>query len=63
MGGDIKIHTPLKSIRLKCLDCCCGNVAEVRRCEIDSCTLWPYRFGKRPSTVGIREAVRDAGAP
>lgn len=40
--------TPLKTIRAKCLDCCCGNRAEVHRCELGKCPLHPYRFGKRP---------------
>lgn len=35
-----------KAIRLKCLDCCCGNMAEVRKCEITTCSLWRYRMGK-----------------
>lgn len=37
--------TPLKAIRLKCLDCSCYNAAEVRRCHIESCSLHAYRFG------------------
>ena len=40
--------TPMKVIRLKCLDCCAGQVAEVRRCGLENCPLHPYRFGKRP---------------
>ncbi len=35
-----------KAIRLKCLDCCCGNSAEVRRCESRKCPLWRYRMGQ-----------------
>lgn len=34
-----------KAIRLKCLDCCCGNSAEVRRCPAANCPLWRYRMG------------------
>ena len=34
-----------KAIRLKCLDCCCGNSAEVRRCPATNCPLWRYRLG------------------
>ena len=34
-----------KAIRLKCLDCCCGNNAEVRRCPATKCPLWRYRMG------------------
>ena len=35
-----------KAIRLKCLDCCCGNMAEVRKCPVTNCSLWRYRMGK-----------------
>lgn len=31
------------AIKLKCLDCVCWNSAEVRRCEIRDCALWPFR--------------------
>ena len=34
-----------KAIRLKCLDCCGGNSAEVRRCPCQHCPLWRYRMG------------------
>ena len=34
-----------KAIRLKCIDCCCGNMAEVRRCPATNCPLWRYRMG------------------
>lgn len=35
-----------KAIRLKCLDCCCGQSAEVRKCPATECPLWRYRMGK-----------------
>lgn len=38
--------TRTKAIRLKCLDCTCGNMAEVRKCPATSCPLWRYRMGK-----------------
>lgn len=37
-----------KAIRLKCLDCCCGNSLEVRKCTIKSCPLYDFRMGKTP---------------
>lgn len=40
--------TPIKAIRLKCLDCCCNSANEVKLCNCDKCALYPYRFGKRP---------------
>ncbi len=41
-------NTPLKSIRKKCIDCCGDQLAEVRRCHITECPLWPFRMGKNP---------------
>ena len=35
-----------KAIRLKCIDCCAGQVAEVRKCPAVDCPLWRYRMGK-----------------
>jgi hypothetical protein len=35
-----------KAIRLKCLDCCCGQAAEVRKCPAESCPLWRFRMGR-----------------
>src|SRR6476620_10621557 len=36
---------PLRAIRAKCIDCCCGNAAEVRKCVATDCALWPLRLG------------------
>ena len=51
--------TPIKAIRLKCLDCCCGSSKEVELCTVPKCTLWPYRFGKRPATAQRRGKVTE----
>ncbi len=48
--GEIHLYTPLKAIRRKCLDCMCGSPKEVELCVIPDCSLYPYRFGKRPAT-------------
>ena len=51
-GYDFAVDEPLqraRAIRMMCLSCCCGNSAEVRRCEITDCPLWPWRSGRRPS--------------
>jgi hypothetical protein len=45
--------SPLRSIREKCIDCCGGNKAEVARCEIQACALWPFRMGRNPNRAGI----------
>lgn len=43
-----KVRTPIKTIRLKCIDCCCGQIKEVRECPCVDCALYPYRMGRRP---------------
>ena len=45
--------TPVKAIRKKCLDCCYGQVKEVRLCQAVECALWPYRFGRRPDKATV----------
>lgn len=42
--------TPLKAIRQKCLECCNGQLVEVRECLITDCALYEYRKGHRPKT-------------
>jgi hypothetical protein len=39
---------PLKAIRARCLDCCCGIAAEVRKCTAVNCPSWPFRMGTNP---------------
>jgi hypothetical protein len=51
----IKVLTPIKAMRAKCLDCTCNQPKEVRLCPVTTCALWPYRMGKRPT-----EAEREA---
>ena len=45
------LPSPLRAIRLHCLECCAGNPSEVRLCPSSMCHLWPCRFGKRPETA------------
>jgi hypothetical protein len=65
-GGEIHLYTPMKAIRRKCIDCCCGSSQEVGLCHIKDCALHPYRFGRRPGgekremTPARKEALRKA---
>lgn len=43
-----KITNPIKAIKAKCMDCCCGSLKEVRICPCTDCALWPFRSGKNP---------------
>jgi hypothetical protein len=40
--------SPLRALRLKCLDCCNGSAQEVRLCFAMDCPRWPFRMGKSP---------------
>jgi len=46
--GTNTLTSPIKAIRAYCLDCSGGNAAEVNRCVIERCELYPFRFGKNP---------------
>ena len=47
------IRTPLKAIRAKCFDCCCGQFQEIKLCTVKDCPLYEYRMGKRPKSSGL----------
>jgi hypothetical protein len=59
----IKIYSPIKAIRIKCIDCCCHQPSEIKNCEITTCPIWPYRMGKplkrrgRPSKISPEPQV------
>jgi len=38
--------TPLRAMRLKCLDCCGFVEMEVEKCPSTNCPLYPYRKGR-----------------
>ena len=36
------------ALRARCLDCCCGQASEVRKCVSVECRSWPFRMGVNP---------------
>ena len=55
--------SPLRALRLKCLDCCNGSAREVRLCTAVDCPSWPFRMGKNPwrrPLTGEESAERQA---
>jgi hypothetical protein len=40
--------SPLRAIRLSCLDCCAGSAQEVAMCMSLRCPSWPFRMGTNP---------------
>lgn len=53
--------SPLKAIRLKCLDCCCGSSNEVKLCTLTRCPLYPFREGYNPN-IAKREYTDEQKA-
>ena len=47
----MKRLTPIKAIRAHCLDCSGQQPGEVRKCAVETCTLYPYRMGHRPTVA------------
>jgi hypothetical protein len=43
-----RAKSPLKAIRERCLDCCCYQPSEVRKCTAVGCPSWPFRMGTNP---------------
>ncbi len=43
-----RAQNPVKAIRAKCLDCCCAQADEVRKCVATDCPSWPFRMGTNP---------------
>jgi hypothetical protein len=41
----------MKAIRANCIDCCGGQVAEVRKCVRVVCPMWPMRMGVFPARL------------
>lgn len=49
----MKAITPLKAIRIKCLECSAGHVIVVKNCITEDCSLFHYRFGTNPRRKGV----------
>lgn len=52
----------LRTIRLHCLDCCCGSYEEVKECGCPTCNLFPLRFGKDPTAPKLSPEERERRA-
>lgn len=59
MQTNNKNLTPLKSIRVHCLECSNHQPSEVRECIITDCPLWLYRLGTNPKRKGIKKGFQS----
>ncbi len=48
LSGYYAEKNPLRALRARCLDCCCGSTSEVRKCVAVDCPSWPFRMGTNP---------------
>lgn len=49
----MKELTPVRAIRVKCLECQGNHYKEVRNCPSTDCPLHTFRLGKNPNRKGI----------
>jgi len=52
-GTEVVNLTPIRAIRLHCLECVGHAPSEVRACTSQNCPLFPYRMGTNPERAGI----------
>lgn len=62
MAAGHKPMSPLNAIRARCVDCCAGELSQVRRCAHLDCPSWPYRMGTNPWRKKPSEAQRQSAA-
>ena len=55
----VRLMPVMKAIRAKCIDCCAGQVAEVRKCASFHCPLWPMRMGNFPRKLRAALKAED----
>ena len=55
--GVVKLLTPVRAIRERCMDCCCWQWAEVQRCPAKDCPLHGYRLGHRPQKTFYKSHI------
>ena len=53
--------SPLRALRLRCVDCSGDSVAEVRLCTAVTCPAWPFQMGANPWRAPASEARRENG--
>ena len=58
--------SPLKALRLRCIDCYGGCLKSVRCCTATDCPSWPFRMGQSPWRKELsqkrKEQLRRLGA-
>jgi hypothetical protein len=58
-----KGNSPMAAVRLFCLACMGGSASEVAKCTDKVCSLWRFRYGKRPTPRKVVPKVKPEGEP
>ena len=53
--------SPLKALRLRCIDCYGDCLKSVRGCTSTDCPSWPFRMGRNPWRAPVSEERRQLG--
>ena len=53
--------SPLKALRLRCIDCYGGCLKSVRGGTSKDCPSWPFRMGRNPWRAPVSEERRQLG--
>ena len=62
-GGKITVKTsPIKAIRLFCIECMGYQVAEIPRCSAPLCPLFPYKMGDAHKEMSAEQRKRIGDA-
>ncbi len=49
----MKNLSPVKTIKINCIECSGGSPKEVKLCQVEDCSLYQFRYGNNPQRVGI----------
>jgi len=58
-----KHPTPLRAIRLFCIDCQGGSRRGPAICDTKKCPLWQFRMGKMPKIAGNAPPLQNNSIP
>lgn len=57
-----RVKNPLSAIRARCVQCCVGQLGEIKNCGATTCALWPFRLGENPYNKKTRERMEREAA-
>ena len=59
LSEKFRAQNPLRALRARCLDCCCGDASEVRKCVAVDCPSWPFRIARNPFRKRVQLSAEE----